>query len=299
MAAFEPYEPFTIVEETTTKLFDSFQDVNSGKIADGDIQYLSALRKSFPEYNVTSVPIINCNLISFAQAGHARSDLDLETDSYASWRGWIPSLRAGQNGTLGERTFFAKYSYQWGNQAFILYTVGNVQYVLKEIEPGETQLSHSSATDGLIAAAGTWQTSDQEIVWIFDNNMWTRSKELFKQVEKAEWSNVILDEDMKKELTKVSATFFDNRDIYEELGVPWKRGLIFYGPPGNGKTISIKALMHTLLKRKVPVPTLYVKSAPATWQIGAVFRFARQVAPCLLVLEDIGLCRIPIPVARL
>jgi hypothetical protein len=33
---------------------------------------------------------------------------------------------------------------------------------------------------------------------------------------------------------------------HEKLGVLWKRGMIFCGPPGNGKRISIKATMHML-----------------------------------------------------
>jgi len=92
---------------------------------------------------------------------------------------------------------------------------------------------------------------------------------------------------MKKELTSVSGRFFDSKAVYEDLGVPWKRGLIFYGPAGNGKTVSIKALMHTLAQRKDSVSTLYVKTAPRTFDIGNVFAFARQMSPCLLVLEDI------------
>lgn len=286
MAAFEP---FTLIEgPSSSRLFDTFQDVNSGKIADPDIQYLAALRKAFPEYIVTSIPTANCNLLSFAQAGHATAELDLETDSYASWRGWVPALRAGQKGVLGESIFFAKYRFQWSNEYFLLYTVQNVQYVLKELRPGEDVLSNSSATDALIAAAGTWQTADQEIVWIYDYTTgWRRSKELYNSVEKTEWKDVILDENMKKGLTEVSTKFFDSEDVYEDLGVPWKRGVLFYGPPGNGKTISIKALMHTLLKRDVPVPTLYVKAAPNTYAIRVVFTFARQLAPCLLVFEDI------------
>ena len=45
--------------------------------------------------------------------------------------------------------------------------------------------------------------------------------------------------------------------------------------------------MHTLHDRKIPVPSLYVKSAPSTYNIRAVFSFARQMAPCMLILEDI------------
>ena len=62
---------------------------------------------------------------------------------------------------------------------------------------------------------------------------------------------------------------------------------MFHGPAGNGKTISIKAIMHTLAARKDPIPTLYVKSASSTYAIRNVFVMARRMAPCLLVLEDI------------
>jgi DNA polymerase III delta prime subunit len=101
---------------------------------------------------------------------------------------------------------------------------------------------------------------------------------------KSSWDDVILDEDKKKDLTAVANKFFSSKAIYEDLGVPWKRGLMFYGPPGNGKTISIRALMHELYTRKdkdgnhKPVPTLYVKSAPSTYSIGAVFAHARRYA---------------------
>ncbi len=71
-----------------------------------------------------------------------------------------------------------------------------------------------------------------------------------------------------------------------------QRGLIFYGPPGNGKTISIKALMHTLSQRTNPtVEMLYVKSffsfAGPEYGILQIFTKARQMAPCMLIFEDI------------
>jgi AAA+ superfamily predicted ATPase len=45
--------------------------------------------------------------------------------------------------------------------------------------------------------------------------------------------------------------------------------------------------MHTLYERKPPVLTLYVKTAPSSYDIGSIFRFARSMTPCMLVLEDI------------
>lgn len=36
--------------------------------------------------------------------------------------------------------------------------------------------------------------------------------------------------------------FLDGEEIYRELGLPWKRGYLFYGPPGNGKTLTIRGI---------------------------------------------------------
>ena len=66
---------------------------------------------------------------------------------------------------------------------------------------------------------------------------------------------------------------------------------VFLGPPGNGKTISIKAMMHSLYTRKVPIPTLYVKTLSSFGGpergINQVFSLARRQAPCYLVFEDL------------
>jgi len=70
-----------------------------------------------------------------------------------------------------------------------------------------------------------------------------------------------------------------------------QRGIICHGVPGNGKTISIKALMHSLSARSEPVPSLYVKSFDACqgpqYSIRSIFTHARNMAPCLLIFEDI------------
>lgn len=60
---------------------------------------------------------------------------------------------------------------------------------------------------------------------------------------------------------------------------------------GNGKTISIKAMMHSLNDRADPIPTLYVRSLSGyggpEYSLSSIFRKARQMAPCLLVFEDL------------
>jgi transitional endoplasmic reticulum ATPase len=287
-------EPFTLIEENASSgggphhLFDNVTDLSSAKSADHDLQYVAALRQANPEMIVTSIPTYSVNLRAFAASGFATCELDTSTDSFASWRGYVAPTVRSHSGQLGEQVHFAKYHYSWSQADFILYTIGNVQYVLKERDGSEQPLGPSHVTDKLILTVGEWQSSGlNQTVLVYDD-YWRRSRDMWLAVQKASWDKVILDEKMKTDLSSVVDKFFDSKDVYEDLGVPWKRGLIFGGEPGNGKTISIKALMHTLLfERKDPIPTLYVRNAPQTYDIGSIFTMARRLAPCMLVLEDI------------
>lgn len=280
-------EPFTVVEETPDRrLFDTYERCTSGLTADHDAQYQAALQQRFPDLSVTAVPTQNCNILGFAAAGHADAELDTSTDPVARWRGWVPSYGRKVKAGIGETVFFAKYKVTWKGEYFILYAVDGIQYLLKDPVPGEHVTATPRIVDELISTVGTWQSSNDKVVWVYEQ-YWRQDPELFESVEKTSWDKVILDEDMKRELTDVASKFFDNEEIYKQLGVPWKRGLIFHGPPGNGKTISIKALMHTLNQRSTPIPSLYVKDAPYTFDIGEVFSFARQCSPCLLIFEDV------------
>jgi hypothetical protein len=75
------------------------------------------------------------------------------------------------------------------------------------------------------------------------------------------------------------------------MSVPWKRGVIFHGVPGNGKTVSLKALINSLSQREDPIPALYVKSFDGCngekYSIQSIFSHARSMAPCLLIFEDL------------
>ena len=84
----------------------------------------------------------------------------------------------------------------------------------------------------------TGPLSDTKVIWVFDNGYWRQDKDLYLQVEKASWEKVILDEKLKKELTSVAGNFFDSKNVYEDLGVPWKRGLMVSTPLNALKIIA-------------------------------------------------------------
>ncbi|KAB5550847.1 P-loop containing nucleoside triphosphate hydrolase protein [Coniochaeta sp. 2T2.1] len=151
---------------------------------------------------------------------------------------------------------------------------------------------HHSVTDRMVLAASQWTRDLHDEIYVFDNQSWNKDAKLYLDVESSSWDDGVLDPAMKRTLIRDVQGSFDNRGLYQSLKVPWKRGVIFHGVPGNGKTISLKAPINSLSKREDPIPSLYVKSFDgcrgAKWSIQSIFEHARNMAPCLLVFEDLN-----------
>ncbi|EMD35715.1 hypothetical protein CERSUDRAFT_138406 [Gelatoporia subvermispora B] len=124
-------------------------------------------------------------------------------------------------------------------------------------------------------------------MWVFEGGEWSKSKSLFRAVQSASWDDIVLDESFREGLRRDTETFFASKETYKSLGVGWKRGLLLLGPPGNGKTESIKALLREFSHYSA----LYVKSINShmgpEYGVHSVFEHARKHSPCILVLEDL------------
>ncbi|TWU79122.1 hypothetical protein ED733_008781 [Metarhizium rileyi] len=282
-------------QNTTRRYFEHF----SGKVSSTNTVLTASLKAQYPHLRLSV--LAGVDLLGFADGGNARC-ISLDDDatnanlpsSVVTNTYLPPSRRAGgSSGAIAQNIHFGKFLYQWQDHDFILY----VAYGLD----GDSGLSSNTFTyllssdertsEALILAAGSWTSSLHEEIWVFDGGYWSKNAALYRSVMKSSWDAVVLDANMKKDLINDHLYFFQSRDTYQRLKVPWRRGIIYHGPPGNGKTISIKAMMHTLYDLQPQVPTLYVRSLASFMgperSIKDIFSKARQSAPCYLVFEDL------------
>jgi hypothetical protein len=132
-----------------------------------------------------------------------------------------------------------------------------------------------------------WNAEVRGELLIFQDGDWTKSKTLYRAIQSATFDNLIMRDSLKREIKDDFERFFSSREVYERYQIPWKRGVLFIGPPGNGKTHMVKALINHLKQ-----PCLYVKSFKSDYEtpqenISQVFKRARHTTPCLVVLEDL------------
>jgi SpoVK/Ycf46/Vps4 family AAA+-type ATPase len=132
-------------------------------------------------------------------------------------------------------------------------------------------------------AVCAWNAEVHGEVLAFNGHHWYKDEQLYKAIQGATFDNLMLGGTLKEEIRTDVEQFFATRATYEEYGIPWKRGILFLGPPGNGKTHMVKALLNALGK-----PCLYVQSlARGDRSVRAVYEQARHSAPCILVFEDL------------
>lgn len=123
-------------------------------------------------------------------------------------------------------------------------------------------------------------------VLVFEDGHFRKSEELFQSIQRASFDDLVLGGALKEELRADVARFFARQAFYAQHRIPWKRGLLLIGPPGNGKTQTLKALL-----KELALPVLYVKTFKDrnedSKNIRNVFARARRNAPSVIVVEDL------------
>ena len=76
----------------------------------------------------------------------------------------------------------------------------------------------------------------------------------------------------------------EHGDVLRAAGRHLKRGLLLYGPPGAGKTLSVMYLCG-----QMPGRTTLLLSGPGAGALGRAAAIARSLQPAMVVLEDVDL----------
>ncbi len=89
----------------------------------------------------------------------------------------------------------------------------------------------------------------------------------------------------KDKLTTMVDSFKNRKETYEQLGIPYKLGMLFHGPPGTGKTSAIKAIASYLNKS---IYFVHLKTVKSNKQLKEIFEYINDKCNGgIIVFEDI------------
>ena len=140
--------------------------------------------------------------------------------------------------------------------------------------------------EDFLNAVCEWGCEVRGEILVYHDGYFQKDKELFDSIKTSTFDNLVLRDSLKEEIQNDFTQFFESRGLYERYGIPWKRGAIFIGPPGNGKTHTLKALINQLGKTCLYVRSFKSDCGTEQENMAEVFERARM-APCLVVLEDL------------
>ena len=100
-----------------------------------------------------------------------------------------------------------------------------------------------------------------------------------------DWDSVVLDPSIIRLVRNDFESFFLRERWFAEHGFPFRRGYLFYGPPGNGKTTVIRVMAsHPAI---TPLTFDFGSECMNNESLSGFFEEGARNAPSLLIFEDL------------
>jgi hypothetical protein len=162
--------------------------------------------------------------------------------------------------------------------------VMNIPYVLATRPEGQWREVVLVRKDELNALLALFQDAEQ--------NAWQPGIRFLggdmETVAACRWEDLILDPLVVRLLRADFESFFYRESWFREKNLPFRRGYLLYGPPGNGKTSAIRAMLSRpgIIGHTMNLFSEHLDDDDLT----RLFRQAAETTPSLLILEDIDRC---------
>jgi len=115
-------------------------------------------------------------------------------------------------------------------------------------------------------------------------------REEMVEIPNVSWDDVGGLEDVKRKLIEMIQLPLENPALFEDFGLTPPKGVLFYGPPGCGKTLIAKAVATQCHANFISVkgPELLTKwFGESESNVRELFEKARQASPCILFFDEI------------
>lgn len=124
--------------------------------------------------------------------------------------------------------------------------------------------------------------------WASENNFYKGEKITytgkFLSLADMSFDDLKLPETQKQAIKVGALDFFTKKELYKKNSLPYKRGMIFSGEPGTGKTLTGKILLS---KCKTTFVWVTASDLYGSGDAKHLFAMARTLAPCIIFAEDV------------
>jgi len=97
-------------------------------------------------------------------------------------------------------------------------------------------------------------------------------------------SDVVLGDKSRKQIQRNILSFLDNSELFAAKGLSKSRGILLYGAPGTGKTMTCESIINQVDCTVICVSNDTIENLR---EIKRIYSLAEKLAPTLMVIEDI------------